>query len=254
MIVFDDLNRSVDLKQVPERVISLCPSITETLIAMHVNVVGRTKFCIHPKNHVRNITIVGGTKQVHFDKIDVLKPDLIIAEKEENTLEIVQTLEKKYPVYVVNVESWEDGIRMVYNLGNLLDKKAIVEEWLKNIPFHLEPTVNQRKVVYLIWYNPIMTVGKTTYINDILKKLGFINPFENHISRYPTTSIEEIYTFEPDYLFLSSEPFPFKEKHIQEFATVLKNTEILLVDGEMFSWYGIRMMKAVKYYKSLTMK
>lgn len=251
MIVLDDLNRSIDLKQLPERVISLCPSITETLIAMDVNVVGRTKFCIHPKNQVKNITIVGGTKQVHFDKIEALNPDLIIAEKEENTLEIVQTLEKKYPVYVVNVESWVDGLKMIRHLGNFLNKKIIVEEWLKNIPFHLEPIVNQKKVIYLIWYNPIMTVGKTTYINDILKNLGFINPFESNSSRYPITSIEEIQALQPDYLFLSTEPFPFKEKNIQEFATALRNTKIKLVDGEMFSWYGVRMMKSVEYYKKL---
>lgn len=248
MLFIDDLNREILLESIPQRVVCLCPSITETLIEMGVNVVGRTKFCIHPKEKVKNITIIGGTKQVHYDKIEALNPDLIICEKEENTSEMVQVLEKKYPVYVVNVESWKDGIKMIKNLGYLLNKTHITDEWLKNIPERLTPIVQQKKAVYLIWYNPIMTVGKTTYINDILNQLGFMNPFENHSGRYPIITLEEIQNEEPDYLFLSSEPFPFKQTHIQEFQETLKNTKIMLVDGEMFSWYGIRMQKALYFF------
>lgn len=250
MKVADDLKRLIEIKHIPQRVISLCPSITETLIEMGVNVVGRTKFCIHPKEKIKNIAVVGGTKQVHYDKIDELMPDLIVCEKEENTLEIVQTLEKKYPVYVVNVESWYDGIQMIKNLGNLFDKAVITNEWLQNIPERLTPIFYQKKVVYLIWYNPIMTVGKTTYINDVLNQLGAFNSFESYDSRYPMITIEEIQKVNPDYLLLSSEPFPFKQKHIDEFQKLLPATAIQLVDGEMFSWYGVRMQKAVDYFRN----
>ncbi len=250
MWIVDDLNRKIELKKVPERVICLCPSITETLIAMGVNVVGRTKFCIHPKDKIQNIPIVGGTKKVHYDKIEALLPDCIIAEKEENTPEMVQTLEKKYPVYVVNVESWKEGIRMIKNLGDLFQKSLLTKEWLKVIPEKLSTIVHQKKAVYLIWYDPIMTVGQTTYIHDVLHQLGFINPFE-HQGRYPTLSMEDLQQVAPDYLFLSSEPFPFKEKHIQVFQELLPCTQVMLVDGEMFSWYGVRMKESVLFFEKL---
>ncbi len=251
MLFLDDLKREVYLENTPQRVVCLCPSITETLVEMGANVVGRTKFCIHPKEKIKNIAIVGGTKQVHYDKIDSLKPDLIFCEKEENTPEMVQVLAKKYPVYVVNVESWKDGIQMIKNLGLILNKTQVTNEWLTTIPEQLNPIVSQKKAVYLIWYQPIMTVGKTTYINDVLNQLGFINPFENHSVRYPNITLEEIQVVKPDYLFLSSEPFPFKNSHIQEFQEVLKDTKVMLVDGEMFSWYGIRMKESIKYFEKM---
>ncbi len=253
MLFLDDLNRKVEIPHIPKRVISLCPSITETLIEMDVPVVGRTKFCIHPKNKISSITVVGGTKSVHYHKIDTLMPDLIIAEKEENTQEIVENLAKKYPVYVVNVQSWNDGLQMLKNFGEIFRRFEIVNQWfqiLSKTPFKI---AHGQKIAYLIWFNPIMTVGRNTYINDLLHHLGFLNLFENREGRYPTITMEDLLQSQLDYLFLSSEPFPFQEKHIKIFQKELPDTKIMKVNGEMFSWYGVRMLKALEYFKEFSL-
>jgi len=250
MLFIDDLNRKIEVPTPPQKVISLCPSITETLIELDINVIGRTKFCIHPKEKIQQIQIVGGTKSVHYDRIHHLKPDLIICEKEENTPEIVETLEKQYPVYVVNVESWKDGLKMMTNFGKIFQQEKKIDEWLKLLPESPPTIVQKKRVAYLIWKEPLMTVGKTTYINDVLNSLGFINPFENRPERYPQISFEELQSAELDFLFLSSEPFPFKDKHIQEFKQNLPDVHIQIVDGEMFSWYGVRMIRAIDYFQN----
>lgn len=247
----DDLGRGVYLNFFPPtRIICLCPSITETLIELGANVVGRTKFCIHPIEKIRSIPIIGGTKQVHFDKISSLSPDLIIAEKEENTPEIVSMLEKHFPVYVVNVESWEDSIRMISQLGSLVGKDSAALEIynrLENLNF---PKFSMmQSVAYLIWKKPYMAAGKHTFIHSVLSKLGLKNVFEYSESRYPVFEIKELQALEPDLIFFSSEPYPFKEQDLEEFRKHLPDARLKLVDGEMFSWYGIRMLKAIDYFK-----
>ncbi len=251
MLYLDDLNREVWIHKTPERVISLCPSITETLIEMKVHVIGRTKFCIHPLEKIKNITRVGGTKSVHYEIFDSLNPDLIIAEKEENTPEMIYELEKKYPTYVINIEKWIDGIQMIKRLGEIFNKTDITNQWLNQLPERLMPITHNKRLAYLIWYEPIMTVGTSTYIGDVIKQLGFINPYENYKSRYPSLTIEDLQSQNVYYLFLSSEPFPFKSKHIETFQKKLPNTKVLLVNGEMFSWYGVRMLEALKYFREL---
>lgn len=251
MWFLDDLNRKVTLPSDPQRVISLCPSITETLIQLGVNVVGRTKFCIHPKEKIKTIKKVGGTKSVHYSIIEELKPDFIIGEKEENTLEIIETLEKKFPVYVVNVETWKDALKMLLNFGKIFQKEKIIHQWLQQIPEMLTPIVQEKKIGYLIWNEPIMAVGKNTYIHDVISQLGFENPFHRYEGRYPSITMEDLKKENLDFLFLSSEPFPFKEKHVNFFQSLLPRTKVLLVDGEMFSWYGVRMKEAVNYFARL---
>jgi len=119
-LILDAVGREVIIPEMPTRVISLCPSQTETLVALGIadRLVGITRFCVHPETTWKTVARIGGTKTPNYEKIRGLNPDLIIAEKEENTQEIIHTLEKDFPVVVTNVESIEDSLIMITQLGN----------------------------------------------------------------------------------------------------------------------------------------
>lgn len=235
------------------RVISLVPSITETLFDLGLSsdeIIGRTKFCIHPKNLVKNIDIIGGTKNLNIEKIKSLKPDLIIANKEENVREQVEELMNDFEVLVTNIETLEDNYYLIKQLGKIFHKEEKAQLFnLKTYEaFDFRKSEKCLKVAYLIWKNPYMTVGGDTFISRILEELGFENLFKNE-KRYPEIQLEDLKA--ADLIFLSSEPFPFKEKHIDEIKDVCKNQKIMIVDGEAFSWYGTHLAKYGEYYRQL---
>lgn len=253
--VVDHLGRQLAVPVQPQRIISICPAITETLFALHAEnrLAGRTKYCIFPKGKVEHIPVVGGTKEIDIEKIKQLQPDLILAEKEENTAEIVHQLENLAPVYVSEVQSIAQGLRLIETLGQLTKSEATAEEIIRQVKkeFDLLPHQPLGKAAYVIWRKPYMVVGEATYINDVLTKLGFQNPFAQQLpGRYPAVSKEQLAEAQLDVLLLASEPFPFSEKHLAEFQAFLPNTKILLVDGEIF-WYGAKMMEAGAYYREL---
>lgn len=249
----DMLGRSVEIST-SNRIISLVPSQTELLydLGLHDRIIGKTVFCIHPKEYFKIKTKVGGTKKVKYEVIDELKPDLIICNKEENTPEIVKQLEKKYPVWCSDIQTIQDNYKMIFALGEITQTTTKALELVQKIQFQFETlTFNQLKTcVYLIWNEPIMAAGKQTFINEMMKHAGFVNLMSID-SRYPELSIEELKTLNPEYLLLSSEPFPFKEKHLVEFKKHLPNTIIKIVNGEFFSWYGSRLIQSPTYFKSL---
>ncbi|MFF2447875.1 ABC transporter substrate-binding protein [Neobacillus sp. NPDC058068] len=257
LLLTDHLGRHVNLSTVPKRIISICPAITETLFALGLEkeIVGRTKYCIFPKEVVENVPIVGGTKEVNEETIRKLQPDLILAEKEENTKEIVLALEKIAPVFVLEVQKIDDSYRLIETLGLLTnrEKKANHLTASCKTSFPDRSYKQNLNAAYVIWRKPYMVVGGTTYINDVLHTLGFQNPFEKGESRYPIVTKEELADANLDVLLLASEPFPFQEKHLAEFQAFLPNTKIFLVDGEMF-WYGAKMVIAGAYLKKLTKK
>ncbi|TDX87241.1 ABC transporter substrate-binding protein [Epilithonimonas xixisoli] len=235
------------------KVISLVPSITETLFDLGLTsdeIVGRTKFCIHPKEFVKNVEIIGGTKNLNIEKIKALKPDLIIANKEENVKEQVEELMKDSKVLVTNVETLEDNYYLLKQLGHLFGKEEKAQLFnLKTYEaFDIPEQEKKLKVAYLIWKDPYMTVGGDTFISRILEELGFENQFKNQ-KRYPEVQLEDLK--EADLIFLSSEPFPFKEKHIAEIQNICINQKIMIVDGEAFSWYGSHLAKCENYYRKL---
>lgn len=235
------------------RVISLVPSITETLFDLGLRtdeIVGRTKFCIHPKNLVDKAEIIGGTKNLNIDKIKSLKPDLIIANKEENVKEQVEELMVDFKVLVTDIETLEDNHYLIKQLGNLFGKEKEAEFFNQKIneAFDIPKPEKRLTVAYLIWKNPYMTVGGDTFISRILEELGFDNLFKNQ-KRYPEIQWEDLR--EADLIFLSSEPFPFKEQHIDEIKKVCQNQNIIIIDGEAFSWYGTHLAKCGEYYKEL---
>lgn len=248
------MGREVILDRSPERIISLVPSQTELLYELGVGerVVGQTVFCIHPKEGFEKTTKVGGTKKVKYDVIDSLNPDLIICNKEENTKEIVDTLSKKYPVWVSDIVNLNDNAEMILKLGNMVDQLPKATEVVKEIEKNFSYLVHESKrtCLYLIWKNPYMAAAGGTFINEMLKYAGFDNVLSGR-KRYPQLTEEEIHTLNPEVVLLSSEPFPFKEKHIAELRHLLPDAKIQLVDGEMFSWYGSRLAHAPEYFATL---
>lgn len=248
----DMMGYELNLKTAPNRIISLVPSQTKLIcdLGAENKLVGRTKFCIHPKN--LKAKKVGGTKQVNYSLIEELMPELIICNKEENNKEIVETLKLKYPVWVSDIENLEQNYIMIKELALLCDK---VDEG-ENLIFKMKNEFNSLKTnldtncLYLIWKNSYMGVGNQTFIHDMLIKMGLINVLER-ANRYPELSEDDILNLNPELVFLSSEPYPFKEKHINELSQLLPNSKILLVDGEFFSWYGSHLLNSPQYFKQL---
>ncbi|MBI3510992.1 MAG: ABC transporter substrate-binding protein [Bacteroidetes bacterium] len=252
----DQTGRIISLEKIPSRIISLVPSQTELLfdLGLEDEVVGITKFCIHPENWFRNKTRVGGTKQIDLKKIDALQPDLIIANKEENEKEQVELLMKKYPVWVSDVRTLADAYAMIRAMGEVTGKTIEARKIFSEIAFRFEnfkankPELKKKKIAYFIWKKPWMAAGKDTFIDHLLSLCGFENVFANEKNRYPEITLDDLSEKNPEVIFLSSEPYPFKEKHIAELNAVLPQAKILLVDGELFSWYGSRLMHSPQYF------
>lgn len=251
----DQLGRELFVETVPNRIVSVVPSQTEFLyqLGLTEEVVGITKFCVHPKEWFGNKTRVGGTKTLDIEKIKALHPQLIIANKEENVLEQVEAVSKFCPVWVSDVNNLADACQMMESVGEITgraDTAVAVVQQIKKRFATLSSTGEIKRCCYLVWKDPLMTVGGDTFINDMLSNAGFENAFR-HLSRYPQVSLDQIKRAECRYLFLSSEPYPFREKHLEEFRKQLAGVDVVLVDGEMFSWYGSRLLKAPEYFLSL---
>jgi ABC-type Fe3+-hydroxamate transport system substrate-binding protein len=251
----DQLGRKIEINKTPQRIISLVPSQTELLfdLALDQEVIGITKFCIHPKQWFKTKTRVGGTKQLRLEKIKELQPDLIIANKEENVQQQIEELAKDFPVWVSDVNNLSDSLEMIELIGRIVNKQLKAKEITDQIEgsfAQLQTTNVKLQTCYLIWKDPYMTVGGNTFINDVLSHAGFQNLFQNQ-TRYPEVTIAQLQTVNCQLLLLSSEPFPFKQMHAEELQSLLPNTKIILVDGEMFSWYGSRLLKAPSYFQQL---
>ena len=253
----DQLHRTVTIVEAPKRIISLVPSQTELLynLGLEEEVVGITKFCIHPESWFRTKTRIGGTKTINLDKIKHLQPDLIIANKEENVKDQIEALAEVFPVWISDVNNLEEAIDMIHQVGKITDRKYKAEEIVKQIEegfssLKTHVFATHIRTCYLIWKDPYMTVGGDTFIHNILTTAGFDNLFATQ-QRYPETTISELQQLNCDLLLLSSEPYPFKQKHIDELQAQLPNTKILLVDGEAFSWYGSRLFHTPAYLQQL---
>jgi ABC-type Fe3+-hydroxamate transport system substrate-binding protein len=239
-------------------IVSLVPSQTELLYYLGLNdeTIGITKFCIHPSNWFQNKIRVGGTKNIHFDAIDQLSPDLIIANKEENVKEQVEALSEKYDVWVTNVNDLEDAIDMIKDIGKLTGKEqraTVLCEKIKESFRDLEEKITTKpkiKTAYFIWKNPYMVVAGNTFINDMMNYCGYENVFSDQ-KRYPQITLEDLIEKNCKLILLSSEPYPFKEKHKEEIEKQIPGIQIKLVDGEMFSWYGSRLLKSAAYFEKL---
>ncbi|QSE99293.1 ABC transporter substrate-binding protein [Fulvivirga lutea] len=240
----------------PMRVISLVPSQTELLfdLGLEDKIAGLTKFCIHPADSVKSKPIIGGTKNFRFDKIDEIQPDLIIGNKEENYESGINQLKKKYPVWMSDIYDLNDSLNMITSIGTIFRVEDKANRLVNSIrtSFDQLPEFKKLTCLYFIWNKPKMVVGKDTFINKMLQKSGFENLISP--SRYPELSLEELENLQPQVVLLSSEPFPFKKKHLEEFEELFPKSKILIVDGELFSWYGSRLLKTADYFKQLRAK
>jgi ABC-type Fe3+-hydroxamate transport system substrate-binding protein len=258
MTFTDQTGHSIELSGPPKRIVSIVPSQSELLWDMGLKneLVGITKFCIHPEEMFRTVERVGGTKQLDIEKIRSLKPDLIIGNKEENQKEQIELLKEEFQVWMSDIYDLDDAFKMMNELGEITNKSEAAGRIVNTIKkeFHELSTdrLKGKRAAYLIWYNPIMVAAQNTFIDFILKKLGLINVFED-LKRYPEISAEQLKDSGADIILLSSEPFPFKEKHLKEFSAMCPEAVVKLVDGELFSWYGSRLQYAPSYFRNLAL-
>lgn len=250
------LGRNIQLSKAPLRIVSLVPSQTELLfdLALDHEVVGITKFCIHPAQWLLSKKIVGGTKNIHLDVIRELKPDLIIANKEENVEKDILELQKDFPVWISDVNTLPDAITMIHEIGILCDRTEQAENMIKDIKDHFNALITSshflgKRVIYYIWKKPWLTAGHDTFIHSMLTACGLQNASLD--SRYPEISPDALKKLEIDYVFLSSEPYPFKEDDKEYLTHYIDKNKIIFVDGTYFSWYGSRLKNAPSYFKSL---
>ena len=258
----DQLGISHSFESAPKRIISLVPSQTELLyeLGLEEKIVGITKFCVHPYHFKSTKKIVGGTKKVHFEKIKLLQPDIIICNKEENTEEMVAELRKIATVWVTDICTIEDNLQMITDFGQLFNARTEAQKWNDKLKFALANFKSFiadkliKKVAYFIWKDPYMVAGGSNFINELLKLNHFENIYEDK-GRYPEVEISKIRAEgDPAIVFLSSEPFPFSEQHAFEIGVHTHHAKTIFVDGEMFSWYGSRLLKAFDYFIKLHQK
>ena len=257
MAAFTDMmGREVIISTPPRRVISLVPSQTELLydLGLDEEVIGITKFCVHPRKWFKSKQRVGGTKNINITLVAALQPDLIIANKEENTKEQIEELALKYPIWISDIQTVEEALQMIERIGLLVNREenaaGIIQE-IKNGFDKLKSAAVPRKVAYFIWRNPWMCAGGDTFIHDMICKMGWENVMGTQM-RYPTVALSELKDLGPELILLSSEPYPFKDVHIAEIKAALPGAEVMLVDGEMFSWYGSRLRLAAEYMAGLS--
>ncbi len=253
----DQLNRIVNLRATPEKIVSLVPSQTELLfdLGLEKEVVGITKFCVHPADWKKNKVILGGTKKLNIEKIRSISPDLIIANKEENDKEQICELSDEFQVWISDVQNLEDSLEMIDTLGKITGKSntaveicRLISENFSRLQANLP--VKSQTAIYLIWREPFLTIGRDTFIHNMLTKCGFTNLFADEL-RYPEISADNLKALNPDVIFLSSEPYPFSHEHVSEITSLCPQSDIHLVDGEMFSWYGSHLIKSPDYFRSL---
>lgn len=255
-ILVDQMHRTVNVPEHPQRIISLVPSQTELLydLGLGERVVGITKFCVHPETWFKSKNRVGGTKKVDMEKVRTLKPDLIIGNKEENAKKDIQALEQEFPVWMSDVRDLNSAVDMIRAVGEITDTKEKATEILRGIAEAfgmLKPIEEPRTVAYFIWREPFMVAGHGTFVNDMLARCGLVNVFDEGDARYPEITAQDLEEASPELILLSSEPYPFQQKHIEEFQEICPNARLHLVDGELFSWYGSRLLKAPAYFAGL---
>ena len=251
----DQLGRTLQLNTIPQRIISIVPSQTELLyeLGLDETVVGITKFCIHPTAWFRQKKRVGGTKNINLKIVRTLRPDIIFANKEENTQSDIEQLTGICPVWVSDIQTFEDAMSMIEAVGTIVGKQTLACSMtmkLKSLQYtSLQKYPHSISTLYLIWKNPYMAAGIDTFINDMMRMAGFSNVIQQQ--RYPILEMETLKQLQPSLVFLSSEPYPFKQKDIDALQQIFPHAQLILVDGELFSWYGSRLLKSFDYFSAL---
>lgn len=250
----DQIGRLISIPYPPQRIISLVPSQTELLfdLGLDAEIIGITKFCIHPREKFKKSAKIGGTKLLDINRIRELKPDLIIGNKEENDKTQIELLMKEFPVWMSDIQILPEAIDMIKQIGELTGRSEKASNITEGITEQFLNLSKRQKVVrtaYFIWKDPYMLAGKQTFIDDVLSRGGFENVMS--ADRYPEISRDQLKILNPECIFLSSEPYPFKNEHVIEIQSICPDARVLIVDGEMFSWYGSRLLLSPAYLRSL---
>ena len=240
--------------ETPRRIVSLVPSLTELLadLGLGDRVVGVTRFCVHPPAWRRTKRVVGGTKTVDVAAVQILGPDLVLANREENVREQVEAVAAFAPVYLTDVATLNDALTMIRDVGTLTGTRREAEALVGRIAegFGVLEAFDPLQASFFIWKDPWMTVGGDTFIHDVLTRTGFVNVFGD-LQRYPEVTPEAVAAARPDVLLFSSEPFRFREKHVGAMRAACPEARVLFVDGEAFSWYGSRLLHTPEHVRTL---
>ncbi len=257
--VVDMMGRTVVMPRIPQRIISLVPSQTEFLFSLGLadRIVGVTKFCVHPEDARKTAIVIGGTKQLDVDRLLLLKPDLVIGNKEENDADSIHALEAHVPVWMSDIYTLADAYHMMEQIGALVQKRMLANQIVHEIKVACDQWLadqpkERRTALYLIWANPWMAAAKSTFIDSMMDFAGTVNVLDQY-TRYPMLVPAELKALAPDLIMLSSEPYPFQTKHKDELRILLPVSTIVDVDGEMFSWYGSRLAFVPDYFRTLTL-
>jgi ABC-type Fe3+-hydroxamate transport system substrate-binding protein len=260
-----DLGETLVFDKSPERIVSLVPSITETLIELGAGnrVAGITNYCIHPARAVEDLPRVGGPKSISLEKIEALKPDLVIASVEENRESNIKELREKYPMYVSKTRSVEQAVKMVADLGALTRTAPKATEFADacmQLLSSADPAVLglPLSTVCFIWRDPWIAAGPESYPGDLLEKFGFRNVFTHEDGRYPETDLDDVVDLAADVVILSSDRYSFGEPVRKEVETYLaangRKARVLIADGTYLTWFGYRTIQGLRYVRQLKAK
>ena len=265
LTLVDALGRSLTIRQRPERIVSLVPSLTEALFAFGLEreIVGVTRFCVEPRQGVAGKTKVGGTKALDIAKIRALKPDLVVASAEENSpADVAQLIDDGCPVFVTlatGVESAIDLLRQLATItGTTAAARPIIQEAKEALASMVAASADLERVRVFcpIWRNPYMTCGRSTYVGDVIAVCGGRNVFDGRRERYPRLELVEMVALDPQVILLPSEPYRFTKRHKADFeafaeVTAVRNGHVFLIDGKMLTWYGPRTARSLSEVKRL---
>jgi ABC-type Fe3+-hydroxamate transport system substrate-binding protein len=260
-----DSGETLVFDKAPERIVSLVPSITETLIEIGAGnrVVGITNYCIHPARAVDNIPRLGGPKSISLEKIDALQPDLVITDKEENRETNIEPLRGKYPMFVTYVRSVEQALKMVTDLGLLtrtLPKAAEIVDSCRQLLATAEPAIVSAPLATacFIWRDPWIAVGPDSYPGDLIERFGFRNVFTREDGRYPETDLDDVAELGAEAILLLSERYAFGEPERKEidgfFSTNGRRPRVLVVDGSYLTWFGYRTIQGLRFLRQTKAK
>jgi ABC-type Fe3+-hydroxamate transport system substrate-binding protein len=260
----DGLHRALEVKTSPQRIVSLVPSITETLFTFGLNeeIAGVTTFCVEPGNLVAGKLKVGGTKTLDVEQIIALEPDLVLANAEENReQDIRQLVRRGLTVFVTFPRTVAAAISMMKQIADMTgamdNARPVIEAAEAALNDVRNASAGRRIRVFCpIWRRPWMTIGRDTYMSDFITVCGGVNIFADRHDRYPRMELEEVARRAPQIILLPDEPYPFAPKHIQEFSRypyvpAVRDNRVHLIDGKDLCWYGPRMATSLRQVYSL---
>jgi len=256
---FYNHKHKTEFEKVPQKVVSLIPSVTETLFEIGAGrkIAGITDYCIFPKDKVKDVAKVGGPKSVNKDLIDKINPDLIFMDPEENTLDDFEELRREYPIFVINVRTVEDSVEFLRSIGELFELEQKAESFISRINRYLHDLRSKyknapaRRILILIWKDPYYVPGSGTYITSLAETYGVVNVFADKTG-YFRVEEEGIIGVSPDIILLPDEPYEFKDEDVSAFNRLFENSgakpKIRIVSGANLCWYGVRTLEGLKYF------